>query len=453
MKTLLILLLFLLSATLGAQTNEGGAALPGIFRLNSLGSEYQGWNNCGPATLTNALVHFGYEDDQFRAATWLKPNYEDKNVSPWQMAEFVNTQIPELPVYAIVRSGGTLEQLQTLMVNEFPVVIEKGYEPSGYDWMGHYLLLTGWDESLQQVNSMDSFKGPNTRYSYDDIERYWQHFNYKYIVLYTVDQEEELMALLGDDADEWQNHIKALEMARAEAIEDQDDAHAWFNMGSNFVSLGMYDAAAQAYDKAISLGLPWRMFWYQFGSFEAYYQTERYDDMIRIARQNQNDGGGQYVEETYYYLGMAREGRGETGQGAAELHRRANLQPQFHPGARGAGSPAGRKQLKPLLRCIPAGGFRRLLLVSQLSLPALADVRASHHVAHKDQQGRESHHDGEMPVNRTVLAESRWPNFQNGSQPKHNACDERDGQHGEAIEGGSTNLAENDDGHKQHRND
>ena len=293
MKTLLILLLFLLSATVGAQTNEGGAALPGIFRLNSLGSEYQGWNNCGPATLTNALVHFGYEDDQFRAATWLKPNYEDKNVSPWQMAEFVNTQIPELPVYAIVRSGGTLEQLQTLMVNEFPVVIEKGYEPSGYDWMGHYLLLTGWDESLQQVNSMDSFKGPNTRYSYDDIERYWQHFNYKYIVLYTVNREEELMALLGDDADEWLNHIKALEMARAEAIEDQDDAHAWFNMGSNFVSLGMYDAAAQAYDKAISLGLPWRMFWYQFGSFEAYYQTEqteRYDDMIRIARQNQNDG-------------------------------------------------------------------------------------------------------------------------------------------------------------------
>ena len=112
MKTLLILLLFLLSATVGAQANEGGAALPGIFRLNSLGSEYQGWNNCGPATLTNALVHFGYEDDQFRAATWLKPNYEDKNVSPWQMAEFVNTQIPELPVYAIVRSGGTLEQLQ-----------------------------------------------------------------------------------------------------------------------------------------------------------------------------------------------------------------------------------------------------------------------------------------------------------------------------------------------------
>ena len=304
-------MLFLLVLPVSAQTSEDVVELPNIFRMNALGAEYQGWNNCGPATLTNALVHFGYEDDQNRAAAWLKPNYEDKNVSPWQMAEFVNTQVAEMPVYALVRSGGTLELLKSLMVNGFPVIIEKGYEPPSYTWMGHYLLLSGWDDALAEVNSMDSFKGPNTRYSYDEIEHYWQHFNYQYIVLYTANRELELLDLLGEDADEWQNHINALEMARTEAIADQDDAHAWFNMGSSFVNLGMYDAAAQAYDRAISLGMPWRTFWYQFGALEAYYHTERYDDMIRIVRQNQNDGGGQYVEETYYYLGMAREGRGE----------------------------------------------------------------------------------------------------------------------------------------------
>ena len=46
------------------------------------------------------------------------------------------------------------------------------------------------------------------------------------------------MALLGDDADEWQNQINALELARAEAIADQEDAHAWFNMGSSFRRAG-----------------------------------------------------------------------------------------------------------------------------------------------------------------------------------------------------------------------
>lgn len=332
-QRVLILLLIIGASGAGAlaQTNEGSAGLPEIFRMQNLGREYQGWNNCGPATLTNALAHFGYTDDQYRAAEWLKPNYEDKNVSAWQMAEFVNTQIPELPVYALVRDGGTRELLQTLMVNGFPVLIEKGYEPPDFTWMGHYLLLAGYDEALREFDSMDSFKGPNTRYSYEEIEEYWQHFNYKYIVLYTVNREEELMALLGDDADEWRNQINALELARAEAIADQEDAHAWFNMGSSFVELGMYDAAAQAYDKAISLGLPWRMFWYQFGAWEAYYHTGRYDDMIRIARQNQNDGGGQYVEETYYYLGLAREGRGEVSKALQNFDIALTFNPNFSP--------------------------------------------------------------------------------------------------------------------------
>ncbi|MDE2853045.1 MAG: C39 family peptidase [Chloroflexota bacterium] len=332
-RRLLLLLLILSLICVGAlaQSSEDSANLPDYFRMDLLGGEYQGWNNCAPATLTNALAHFGYSDDQYRAAKWLKPNNEDKNVSAWQMAEFVNKQIPELPVYALVRDGGTLELLKTLMVNDFPVVIEFGFEPPGYTWMGHYLLLAGYNEPLEIFYTMDSFKGPDTRYSYDEIEKYWQHFNYKYIVLYTVNRQEELMALLGEDADEWQNQINALELARAEAIADQEDAHAWFNMGSSFVALGMYDAAAQAYDKAISLGLPWRMFWYQFGAWEAYYHTGRYDDMIRIARQNQNDGGGHYVEETYYYLGMAREGRGEIQKALENYDVTLSFNPNFSP--------------------------------------------------------------------------------------------------------------------------
>ena len=329
--TLLLLVILCMVITAPASAQDESAALPAAFRMSALGTEYQGWNNCGPATLTNALVHFGYADDQNRAANWLKPDGEDKNVSPWQMVEFVNTQIPELPVYAKYRSGGDLETLKRLMVNDFPVIIEKGYEPSGFDWMGHYLLLIGYDDRLGEFDSMDSFKGPNTRYSYERIQQYWQHFNYTYIVLYTVNREAELMALLGADADEWQNNINSLEMARAEAMADPEDAHAWFNMGSNFVQLGMHDVAAQAYDQAISLGLPWRMMWYQFGPYEAYYRTGRFDDMIAIARQNQNDGGGHFLEETWYYLGMAREGRGEFDKARQNYDTALSFNPNFAP--------------------------------------------------------------------------------------------------------------------------
>ena len=79
--------------------------LPAGYQLQGVGFEYQGWNNCGPATITNALSFYGYANNQTRAAQWLKPNGEDKNVSPWQMVEFVNTQVSELPVFAINRNG------------------------------------------------------------------------------------------------------------------------------------------------------------------------------------------------------------------------------------------------------------------------------------------------------------------------------------------------------------
>jgi tetratricopeptide (TPR) repeat protein len=268
----MILIISLVAGVGGALAQETTSPLIGkAHRINTLGTEYQGWNNCGPATLTNALVHFGYENDQNRAATWLKPDREDKNVSPWQMVEFVNTQVPEIPVFAISRSGGTADLAKVLLYNNFPVIIEKGYTPDGYDWMGHYLLLTGYDDSVNVFSTMDSFIGPKN-YSYDEVLEKWQHFNYTYIVLYTAAREAELMELLGDNGDEWQNHILSLEIARAEATADPTDAHAWFNMGTNFVKLGMYDAAAQAYDQSISLGLPWRMMWYQFGPYEALLQ-------------------------------------------------------------------------------------------------------------------------------------------------------------------------------------
>jgi hypothetical protein len=312
-------------------TEEPLPPLPSFYQLDNLRYEAQTWNNCGPATLTSALSFFGYADGQQRAADWLKPNYEDKNVSPNQMVRFVNEQVPELPVYAKLRYAGTLEGIKRLVANDFPVIIEKGYdpEPDRLGWMGHYLFVTGYDDARQVFITNDSYIGSNIEYSYDYIEQMWQHFNYTYIVLYTVNREMELDAILGDDADERTNIINALEVARQQAAADNSDAFAWFNMGTNFVLLEMYAEAAIAYDEARKVGLPWRMLWYQFGPFEAYYQVGRYDDVLALAQANLNDGGGQYVEETYYYGALARWAKGETDRARSNLQYVLQFNPNF----------------------------------------------------------------------------------------------------------------------------
>lgn len=303
------------------------------WRINGLRFEPQKWNNCGPATLTNALSFFGYGDNQDRAADWLKPNYEDKNVSPDQMAAFVNSQIPELNVRARLRYGGNQELLKQLVFNNFPVIIEKGYdpEPDRLGWMGHYLLIVGYDDAQGTFTTHDSYIGAYEPYSYEYITEYWQHFNYTYLVLYEAEREAELDAVLGTDADPYQNMINAFRIAQAEAEADQNDPFAWFNMGTNLVMLGLYEDAAYAYDIARGLGLPWRMLWYQFGPYEAYYQTGRYDDVLTLARGVLNDGGGHFVEETFYYGGLAREALGETERALSNYLEAARFNPNFSP--------------------------------------------------------------------------------------------------------------------------
>jgi tetratricopeptide (TPR) repeat protein len=328
-----IILLLLLPAAAFAQDTASASFPPSPpdYLLDNVRFEFQGWNNCGPATITNALSFFGYTDNQKRAAAWLKPNTEDKNVSPYQMIDYVNTQVPELNVYGKMRYAGNQEIVKRLLSNNFPVIIEKGYDPEPHDlgWMGHYLLVIGYDDARGVWITHDSYIGAKTTYKYDYIDSMWKDFNFTYIVLYQAEREAEVNALLGVDADERANAERALRVAQETASANQTDAFAWFNMGSNFLKLGMYNEAAVAYDKARNLGLPWRMLWYQFGPFEAYYAVGRYDDMITLAQANLKDGGGHFVEETFYYGGLARQAKGEYDAALENYDKAITFNPNF----------------------------------------------------------------------------------------------------------------------------
>jgi tetratricopeptide (TPR) repeat protein len=319
------------------------SALPPSYQLNGIQHIPQHWNNCGPATLTMGLTYYGYEADQDPAASWLKPTSEDGNVSPWQMVEYVNTQLPGT-TRALYRMGGDLNLLKIMLSNNFPVIIEEGYdpEPERLGWMGHYLLITGYDDSTQQFNSQDSYLGANRHYGYDQVEKFWKHFDNLYIVLYKFDQEQQVMTLLGTNADPVQNALNALELNRQRALADPTDKFAWFNMGTNYVWLAElnpdaynpqgYQYAAAAYDQARSLDLPWRMLWYQFGPYEAYNAVGRFQDVIDLARIQLNEPGtSQYIEETFYYAGIAREGLGDLDRARVNYQEAISLDPNFSP--------------------------------------------------------------------------------------------------------------------------
>lgn len=291
---------------------------------NRLTWEEQGWNNCGPTTITMGLTYYGYSHDQEKAVEYLKPNIEDKNVSPSEMVLFVNTQaVQDASVHALYRIGGTPELLKSLLDNGFPVVIERGIDVVGSGWMGHYSLVVGYDDTAGEYLLFDSYfgdgDGSGRRESQAILNQGWKHFNNTFIVIYDPTREANLNAILGSYVDASFAATVAFENAKSEATLDPDDKWAWFNMGTSLVQLGRYEEAVLAFDRARTLQLPFRMLWYQFAPYEAYYQVGRYDDVIALALANERQT--EYVEEIYYYRGLAYAAQGNVDEAIRQFDR------------------------------------------------------------------------------------------------------------------------------------
>ncbi|CUS02490.2 protein of unknown function [Candidatus Promineifilum breve] len=315
--------------------------LPERVVLEGMSVVKQSFNNCGPANLTQVLNWYGSTITQEDVASYLKPNPEDRNVSPWQISDYVNEQVSGYK--AITRSGGDLEMIKRFLAAGFPVVIEKGYELPDSGWWGHYLTLYGYDDELEELYSQDSYLGPfdgsGRTDAYRDFLPFWQQFNNTFYIVYRPEQEETVAALMGadmfDDLKMWQ---KVAAIAEEETTERPNDVFSWFNLGTALTRMGSltgeaqyYQGGAQAFDKARELGLPPRMLWYQFEPYLAYLRTDRYQDIVDLADATLETQGGRNVEETFWYKGHALAYLGDISGAITAYQTSLSVNANFYP--------------------------------------------------------------------------------------------------------------------------
>lgn len=246
----------------------------------------QDWNNCGPATLALYLRYYGWSGDQYDISTVIKPTRDDRNVNVEELVYYVRNYSGWLK--AEFRVGGEVEIVKKLLAAGFPVMIEESfttdrqYWPDDDLWSGHYLLITGYNDTTRTFTAQDSEIGPNQSINYDILDKKWQGFNRVYIIVYREEQEQTLKAVLGEDWDVGKNRGKALAVAQQETEEDPQNVFAWFNVGTNQVYFENYLQAAQAYDAALNIGWPQRMLRYQFGPFISYFHIGRTEDLLNL---------------------------------------------------------------------------------------------------------------------------------------------------------------------------
>ncbi len=308
------------------------------------------WNYCGPSSLAMDLSYWGWQGTREDIGKIVKGDPADYNVSPEELANYVTTQTN---LNAIWRVGGDINLLKQLIANGFPVVVEKGvfFQDSfvgGITWMGHYNVVVGYDDALQQIIVMDPYiggidnpqEGINFRISYSDFTSEWRSFDYVFLVTYPFDRGNDLLQILGDRADEKNSYTMALAQADAETRTQSglDQFFAWFNLGTNQVGLQDYASATDAYNRAFSIYdslpedlRPFRVLWFEIGPYLAYYQTGHYDWVVTYSTHAidfASSLGRPLIEESFYWRAMAEVQLGQVDAALKDL--RESL--KYHPG-------------------------------------------------------------------------------------------------------------------------
>ena len=260
--------------------------IPQAFLLEAPYYEKQDMNNCGPATLSMYLHYYGWEGDQYDVYDWTKTERADRNVNIDEMDHFIRMNVGWLTT--LYRVGGTIDLIKQFVAAGIPIVTEnsfsfsESYYTNDDRWAGHYQYITGYDDSIQSFTVQDSYYGSDKIKSYDDFKETWQSFNYVFMLVYTPNQAQIVSDILGEYISNDRSREIATKIALKEIEENPEDAFAWFNLATNQSYFEDYTTSADSFDHARTLGLPQRMFRYQFGPFVSYYHSGRTKDLMEL---------------------------------------------------------------------------------------------------------------------------------------------------------------------------
>jgi tetratricopeptide (TPR) repeat protein len=239
-----------------------------------------------------------------------------------------------------VRVNGNGVLLRTLLSNGIPVLIETWLEEDPDDGMGHYRLLTGYDDYAERWIAYDSYvssrlvgnRDSNYQgiyFPYGEMDEWWAIFNRTYVLIYPPEQATVVEAILGEEYATDAMYQAALQRAEVHTVAQPNDPFGWFNLGSTLVYFGRYGEAAAAFDRAREIGLPWRMLWYQFEPFAAYVEVERHDEVVDLVDRTMRNV--QTIEELYYWKGRALVALGEEESAALNFSQALALNPIYTP--------------------------------------------------------------------------------------------------------------------------
>lgn len=255
----------LCSALLAACSSEAQGALPGSVTLSGVGHANQGLNNCGPVTASVILGYYGQRVTQVQAAAALKDGPRDVEVSTQEVAAYLERN----GLNTVIRYAGTPELLKALLAARLPVVVQQRLKNG--DNTAHFRTVYAY--SAQGFTSSDSLLGPKLTLSEGRFRDLWDYYNGEYLLAYPPSREADVRRLLGRDWDETANWTRLRDDMTARTQNPGATAFDWWGLGQARLALGQPQQAAQAFDRAVQIGVPLQYHWYRQGALTAWNRT------------------------------------------------------------------------------------------------------------------------------------------------------------------------------------
>lgn len=315
--------------------------VPVNYQIPGIEPDKQGLNNCGPTTLGIYLRFYGVQTDQNQIASLIHQLPDDRNVGLEEMRDYV---LAQTELKAIVRFGGSYDLFRRLVSQGFPVMLERGfYTASTNEWMGHFGLVTGYDQDAGTIHVPDTYLG-HTDFKEADLERLWMHFTYAYLLVYPAEQEAAIQEILGPQWDAAKNASYTLALMREKAQAEYTDLHAEdrffakFGVGVAALLNQEPDQAALAFDDAFAAYAqlpaykrPFRVMWYQFGPYESYFATQRFQDCVNLAQNTIANSSSSGLEESWYWRGKCIQALGDNSSAAFFYQKALDWHPGWKP--------------------------------------------------------------------------------------------------------------------------
>lgn len=282
--------------------------LPSSFKLKGGTHTFQTFNNCGPAALSMALSHYLIDKSQNELGQRLRPYQhpqginDDKSVTLAELAEFTK----ELGFIPYHRPAGDISLIKRALSQDIPVITRTLLE-SDSD-IGHFRIVTGYDDVKTVLAQDDSLQGSNLEYSYSAFNDLWRAFNYEFLILLPPEKNHLAPTILENLFDPQTSWQQALNLSQQALTKNPADIYAGFNQSVALYHLGEYQNSINIFE-SVRYRLPARMLWYQLEPLLAYYTTGQYEQVLTLSQEILNADNPAY-SELHYLQGKIHEIRG-----------------------------------------------------------------------------------------------------------------------------------------------